>query len=101
MYGATRVSKASTAEGCESRGNSTIHCRHGLKMQGAGKLVTASEAQQEERGTGETREIPSGSATGSDFKETWRTRPGAERTMHGSVDLRGYQGIDGPVGNRI
>jgi len=32
MYGATRVSKASIAEGCESRGNSTIHCRHGLKM---------------------------------------------------------------------
>jgi len=70
MYGATRVSKASTAEGCESRGNSTIHCRHSLKMQGAGQPVTASEAQQEERGTGETREIPSGGAAGSDFEAT-------------------------------
>jgi len=36
ICGATRVSKASSAEGCESRGNSKLHCRHGLKMQGAG-----------------------------------------------------------------
>jgi len=46
--GQPEFSKASTAEGCESRGNSTIHCRHGLKMQEAGEPVTASEAQQEE-----------------------------------------------------
>jgi len=47
MYGETRVSKASSAEECESRGNSTIHCRHGLKMQEAGKPATAFAAQQE------------------------------------------------------
>jgi len=39
-------------------------------MQGAGEPVTALEAQQEERGTGETREITSGSAAGSDFEAT-------------------------------
>jgi len=36
ICGATRVSKASSAEGCEGRGNSKLHCRHGLKMQEAG-----------------------------------------------------------------
>jgi hypothetical protein len=100
ICGATRVSKASSAEGCESRGNSKLHRRHGLKMQEAGRPAATSEAQHEERRRGDARGFTSGSVAGSHFEATRRKRPEAERTMYGSIDLSGHQ-IDGPVGNRI
>lgn len=68
ICGATRVSKASSAEGCESRGNSKLHCRHGLKMKGAGRPATTSEAQHEERRRGDARGFTSGGVAGSDFR---------------------------------
>jgi len=89
ICGATRVSKASSAEGCESRGNSKLHCRHGLKMQGAGRPATTSEAQHEEQRRGDAREFTSGSVAGSHFEATRRYSPGAERTTYGSIDLSG------------
>jgi hypothetical protein len=92
ICGATRVSKASSAEGCEIRGNSKLHCRHGLKMQGAGRPATTSEAQHEERRRGDARGFTSGSVAGSDFEATRRNSPGAEWTMYGSIDLSGHQG---------
>jgi len=92
ICGATRVSKASSAEGCESRGNSKLHCRHGLKMQEAGRPATTSEAQHEEQRRGDAREFTSSGVAGSDFEATRRNSPGAERTMHGSIDLSGHQG---------
>jgi len=68
ICGATRVSKASSAERCESRGNSKLHRRHGLKMKGAGRPATTSEAQHEERRRGDARGFTSGGAAGGDFR---------------------------------
>ena len=66
--GATWISAADAAEGCESRGNSRLCRRQGRKMQDTGQPGTSSEGAIGGAGSGATRSLTAGSAKGCEIR---------------------------------
>jgi len=77
ICGATRVSKASSADECENRGNSRRHCRHGLKNDWEwGDLRPHLRCSVRSEGAGTLVNLPQAALQGATSRRLGEMAPG-------------------------